>query len=84
MARVRAKRARGSARRKSRKNPAGAVLMSKNVISVRYRHAQSAQRVPYEHGFGSGVEMWALRDGSLLLRSPGHALHGQFTVRDSE
>lgn len=58
--------------------------MSKHVISVRYRHAQSQQRVPYEHGFGRGVQMWALRDGSLLLRSPGHPLHGQFTVRDSE
>ncbi len=70
--------------RRVRSNPPG-VLVSREVLGLKYKHAQSATRAAYEHPFGKGVEMWALRDGTVLLKSAyGFPLHGEFTVRDSE
>lgn len=60
-------------------------LVSEHVLAIDYRHAASAQATPYRHEFGGGVELWALRDGSLLLRGgDGQRLWEDFYVRDSE
>lgn len=60
-------------------------LVSEHVLAIDYQHAASAQRKPYRHDFGGGVELWALRDGSLLLRGGhGQRLWEDFYVRDGE
>lgn len=60
-------------------------LVSEHVLAIDYRHAASVQRTPYRHDFGGNVELWALRDGSLLLRGGhGQRLWEDFFVRDSE
>ena len=60
-------------------------LVSREVQAVEYLNVGSAQAKPYRHDFDSdGVEMWALKDGSILLRHPRHRLWGDFIVGDSE
>ena len=60
-------------------------LVSEHVLALEYRHASSAQRTPYRHDFGGNVELWALRDGSLLLRGGhGQRLWEDFYVSDDE
>lgn len=59
--------------------------MSRNVLAVEYRHEQSAKRTPFRHDFEiDGIELWALRDGSLLIRHPSRRLWDDFTVEDGE
>jgi hypothetical protein len=49
----------------------GGALMSRRVLSVEYFHLESAGRLPYRHDFDhDGVELYALPDGSILLRHP--------------
>lgn len=85
------------ARRPARRNPAGGVelrigsgrvvgqLMSRRVLAIAYEHAQSATHAAYNHDFErNGVELYALADGSLLIRHPRLKLWGDFTVKDSE
>lgn len=60
-------------------------LVSRRVLALDYHNAGSAQGRPYRHEFDSPVELWALRDGSLLLRGAGgRRLWDDFFVRDSE
>jgi hypothetical protein len=60
-------------------------LVGRDVLAVEYKHAQSARGTPYRHDFESaGVELWALADGSLLIRHPKHRLWDDFTVEDGE
>lgn len=60
-------------------------LVSTHVLSVDYHNAGSAQRSAYTHEFRPTVEMWALADGSLLLRGPGgRRVWDDFYVRDAE
>ena len=60
-------------------------LVSEHVLALEYKHAASVQRTPYRHDFGGEVELWALRDGSLLLRGGhGQRLWEDFYVRDGE
>lgn len=60
-------------------------LVSRQVLAVRYRNVGSVQRTPYEHRFDSAAEMWALADGSLLIRGArGQRLWDDFFVRDGE
>lgn len=82
---------------KRRRNPAlpldlpigdtsvGAVLMSRRVLAVAYEHVQSTTHAAYNHDFArNGVELYALEDGSLLIRHPRLRLWADFTVKDSE
>lgn len=50
--------------------PAGAQLMSRRVLQLEYRHVADPDGpdVVRYHPFGKGVEMWALPDGSVLLK----------------
>ena len=60
-------------------------LVSRNVLFLDYYNVGSAQRSPYRHEFQPGVELWALADGSLLLRGAhGQRIWEDFYVRDSE
>lgn len=60
-------------------------LVGSSVLAIEYEHAQSHQDAPYRHDFDSeGVEMWALADGSILLRHPRHRLWDDYVVSDSE
>jgi hypothetical protein len=61
----------------------GAVKMSSNVEAVLYRHDWSKTRAAYKHGFGKGVSMYALKDGSIMLRGP-KPLWDMYTVGDDE
>lgn len=63
----------------------GARRTSTRVLALIYKHEASAQRKPYKHDFGAGVEMWALPNGDVLLRGArGQPLHGDFIVPESE
>lgn len=62
----------------------GGVLMSRNVLELAYYHALSKQRAPYKHDFGSGVHMWALPDGTILLKHPSRRLWEDRVVSDQE
>ena len=58
-------------------------LVGRSVLAIEYRHDASSSRKPYRHDFQeSGVEMWALADGSLLIRHPRFRLWDDFTVGD--
>jgi hypothetical protein len=61
-------------------------LVSRQVLALDYYNVGSAQRAPYRHEFDTrGVEMWALADGSLLIRGAGgRRLWDDFYVRDRE
>lgn len=60
-------------------------LVSRHVVAVQYHNVGSAQRTPYEHPFDSAAEMWALADGSLLIRGArGQRLWDDFFVSDGE
>lgn len=88
------RRRRGRLVRAGRRNPPRRVeqfdegrglLVSRRVIAVDYYNVGSARRIPYRHEFEStGVEMWALDNGALLIRHPRARLHDDFLVRDSE
>lgn len=55
--------------------------MSRNVLAVEYRHEHSAQRTPFRHDFDmDGIEMYALADGSILIRHPSRRLWDDFVV----
>lgn len=85
---------RASSRRK--RNPPAAVqvhqfggkrghLVGVDVFAIEYKNTGSAQRSAYRHDFDSrGIELWALVDGSLLIRHKSHRLWDDFTVSDSE
>lgn len=63
----------------------GAVRMSGHVLALEYFHAQSAQGRPYRHDFESdGVELWALPDGALFIRSRRLRLWADFDVSGGE
>lgn len=47
---------------------AGARALSGEVQRILYVHVEDGKR--YEHEFGPGVEMWALKDGSIIVRHP--------------
>lgn len=91
-----AKKRKAARRRAPRANPPRGVpvreftntrghLVSRRVRQVAYDHAQSATAASYRHDFESdGVELWALRDGSLLIRHPKHRLWADFIVGDDE
>lgn len=53
--------------------PAGAQLMSEHVEKLWYHHATEGPRV---HEFGTGVRMYALEDGSVLLKHPSKPVWG--------
>ena len=80
------KTAPGKRSAKRRRNPpASAELMSSRVLALEYRHVGSAQRRPYRHAFRPDVALYALPDGSLLLRGArGQKLSGSFLVADGE
>ncbi len=60
-------------------------LVGRDVLAIEYRHSESKQRTPYRHDFQeNGVELWALADGSLLIRHPRFRLWEDFTVGDDE
>jgi hypothetical protein len=62
----------------------GAVRMSNAVKAVVYNNAHSARPSrSYKHDFGAGVSMYALADGSILLKS-SKRLWDVFTVEDGE
>lgn len=44
--------------------------MSRRVLRLEYRHVEDPDGpdVVRVHDFGPGVEMWALEDGTVLLR----------------
>lgn len=50
--------------------PEGAQLMSRRVLQVEYRHVNDPEGpdVVRFHPFGPGVQMFALPDGSVLLK----------------
>ena len=50
----------------------GARALSGEVLSLAYVHVDDGKA--YEHDFGPGVELWALKDGSILLRGRGKRL----------
>lgn len=60
-------------------------LVSRCVLSIAYRHAESSGRTPYRHDFDSDdVQMWALADGSVLLRGGhGQRLWDDYRVGDN-
>jgi hypothetical protein len=77
-------------RTRKRANPranhhmAGAVKMSNTVKSLVYNNAFSAKPSrSYQHKFGPGVVMYALKDGSILLKGP-KSLWNNYIVEDSE
>lgn len=53
-----------------------AELMSERVYALEYQHEEDGEN--YRHDFGPGVEMWALDDGTVLLRHPRKLLWGEF------
>lgn len=60
-------------------------LVSRRVLELAYYNVGSAGRDPYVHEFESdGVELWALVDGSILLRHLKHRLWEDFVVSDGE
>jgi hypothetical protein len=60
-------------------------LVSRTVLFLDYYNVGSAQRSPYRHEFQPGVEMWAMADGTLMLRGAhGQRLWEDFFVRDGE
>jgi len=60
-------------------------MVSRQVLELAYFNIGSVGRTPYVHEFESkGVELWALADGSLLLRHPQHRLWEDFVVPDGE
>jgi hypothetical protein len=76
--------------RRARKNPRenhhmiGAVKMSDTVKSLVYNNVFSAKPSrSYQHKFGAGVSMYALRDGSILLKGP-KKLWNLYEVEDKE
>lgn len=44
----------------------GARLLSAAVLALSYIHEED--HTAYKHDFGPGVELWALPDGSMMLR----------------
>lgn len=60
-------------------------LVSGDVDAVSYVNIGSRSLQPYRHIFrGTDTELWALADGSLLIRNPSSRLWEDFTVEDSE
>lgn len=61
-------------------------LISRDVVSLAYIHAGTKHRGPYEHDYaGTGVRLFGLPDGSLLLKSSnGRRLWNDFVVGDDE
>lgn len=59
--------------------------VSAEVLGVQYYNMGSVQGTPYTHEFRrNGVELWALSDGSILLRHPSETLWNLYDVRDDE
>lgn len=54
----------------------GAELVSGRVYALEYEHSDDGH--DYRHDFGPGVEMWALPDGTVLLRHPEKDLWGDY------
>jgi hypothetical protein len=60
-------------------------LVSGDVDAITYVHISSASLRPYRQSFaGTGTELWALSDGSLLVRNPRARLWEDMLVEDSE
>lgn len=60
-------------------------LVSTHVRELVYQNVGSVQRTPYTHRFRQGVDLYALKDGSLLICGAlGQRLWDKFIVRDSE
>jgi hypothetical protein len=60
-------------------------LVSGDVDAVSYVHIGSRSLKPYRHIFrNTDTELWALADGSLLIRNPSSRLWEDFTVEDAE
>lgn len=58
-------------------NPKGGKLFGKEVIEIRYVHAEDGRA--YKHDFGSDVRMAAMPDGSVRLYSTtGRRIWGDF------
>lgn len=57
--------------------------MSHDVVSLAYVNAYTNYQGVYEHDFsGTGVELWALSNGGLLIRHPSVRLWNDYVVRD--
>lgn len=57
--------------------PPGGRPLSYMVLDIVYVHAEDGK--VYEHEFGPGVEMWALKNGSIVLRLPGKRIWEDIT-----
>jgi hypothetical protein len=58
-------------------------LVSGDVDAISYVHIDSATLTPYRHVFrGTGTELWALADGSLLVRNPNARLWEDLVAED--
>lgn len=57
--------------------------MSRDVVSLAYVNVATNYQGAYEHDFsGTGVELWALSNGGLLIRHPRVRLWSDFIVSD--
>lgn len=56
-------------------------LVSRDVESIAYQHVEEPGELPRKHDFEhSGVELWALHDGSILIRHPKYRLWDDYPV----
>lgn len=61
-----------------------ATLVAVGLDSLAYRHAQSRTRALYTHDFDGDEQLWAMPDGSLVIRHPRRRLWDDFLVSDAE
>lgn len=60
-------------------------LVGCDVFALEYANAGSRSHAAYRHDFDSkGIELWALADGSLMMRHPDYRLWDDFNVSDTE
>jgi hypothetical protein len=88
-----AKRARVKRRRRNPAAPAlkhaqlhgmRGTLLGIGLEEITYKHAQSVSSAVYTHDFDGDEQLWAMADGSLVIRHPRRRLWADFIVRDSE
>lgn len=61
-----------------------ATLVAVGVVSISYHHAQSRSHALYTHEFDGTEQLWAMADGSLVIRHPRRRLWDDFLVTDGE
>lgn len=56
-------------------------LVSRDVESIAYQHVEEPGELPRKHDFEqAGVEMWAMNDGSILIRHPKYRLWDDYPI----